>query len=447
MSAPPSLPPGVPPRPPASPAPATPLVPLTAAPPPDEAERRVALERMKRVATGMLVAAAGVFVVAISLESRWPWLAFVRATAEAAMVGGLADWFAVTALFRHPMGIPIPHTAIIPARKDRVGRSLGAFVQRNFLSRDVISAKLRAARLAERLAEWISEPEHARLVARKAAHGLASGVQLLRDEDVQAMIDRSVEGRVRATKIAPLLGRILRVVTEGGRHQELLDGAIRLLARVVTEHEDKIRDKIEAESPWWVPGMVDDKIHEKIVGGIERTLRDVRDTPDHPLRQRFDTMIEEFIEKLQHAPEVQARAEQIKTDMIDADVIRRFSSSIWTDAKGALVRYAENPDSFSPGTIERALTAVGEAMLGDPALLAKVDDTIVEIALGVIQRYEHEVSSLIESTVASWDPVATSQRIELAVGRDLQYVRINGTLVGGLAGLLLYSITRLLGHA
>jgi uncharacterized membrane-anchored protein YjiN (DUF445 family) len=158
-------------------------------------------------------------------------------------------------------------------------------------------------------------------------------------------------------------------------------------------------------------------------------------------------MIDEFIDKLQHSPDVQARAEQIKQDMIDADVIRRFSSSIWSDAKGALVRYADDPESFSPGTIERALTAVGDAMLNDPSLLAKVDDTIVEIALGVIDRYQGEVAALIETTVASWDPEATSRRIELAVGRDLQYVRINGTLVGGLAGLILYTITRFLGHA
>ena len=423
-----------------------PSVPRTAAPPPDEAERRRALDRMKRRATGLLLLATVIFVVTSLLEHRWPWLAFVRATAEASMVGGLADWFAVTALFRHPMGIPIPHTAIIPARKDRVGRSLGGFVQRNFLSRDVIADKLRAACLAEKLATWIADPENARTVARKAAQGLASGAQLLRDDDVQAMIDRSVAKRVHATPVAPLLGKMLQDVTEGGRHQELLDGAIRLLSRVVTDNEETIRDRIEAESPWWVPGVVDDKIHEKIVGGIERTLRDVRDDAHHPLRQRFDAMIDEFIEKLQHSDEVQARAEQIKEDLLGAEVIRRFSSSLWTDAKAALVRYAESPEHYSPGTIERALTAIGDAMLADPVLLGKVDAAIVEVALTIVEKYQHEVGGLIESTVASWDAEATSQRIELAVGRDLQYVRINGTLVGGLAGLALYALTRLVGR-
>ena len=420
-------------------------IPLVPAPPPDEAERRRALAKMKRVATGMLVASSGVFLVAMLYEHRWPWLAFVRATAEAAMIGGLADWFAVTALFRHPLGIPIPHTAIIPSRKDRVGRTLGGFVQRNFLNRDVIAAKLRSARVAEKLATWLANPENAAFIARRAAHGVASGVQLLKDDDVQDLIDRTVERRIEKTEVAPLLGRILRVVTEGGRHQEVLDGAIRLLARVVSENQDTIRERIERESPWWVPGMVDDRIHTKIVGGIERTLREVRDDPEHALRQRFDAMVEEFVDKLQHSPEVQARAEELKREMLNAEVIRRFSGSLWRDAKESLARYAERDDSFSPGTIEKGLTRLGEAILADPELLAKVDDAVVDIALWVVDRYQDEVSALISQTVESWDPEATSRRIELAVGRDLQFVRINGTLVGGLAGLALYTLTRVFG--
>ena len=420
-------------------------VPLTAAPPPDEAERRRALVKMQRVATGLLVLSTAVFLVTLAFEHRWPWLAYVRATAEAAMIGGLADWFAVTALFRHPMGIPIPHTAIIPSRKDRVGRSLGAFVQRNFLTREVIAGKLRSARVAERLARWLADPANSAFIARRAAHGLASGVQLLKDDDVQDLIDRSVERRIAKTEVAPLLGRILAVVTENGRHQEVLDGAIRLLARVVSDNHDTIRERIERESPWWVPGAVDDKIHEKIVGGIERTLREVRDDPEHQLRKRFDGMVEEFVEKLQHSPDVQARAEELKREMLNAEVIRRFSGSLWRDAKESLTRYAERDDSFSPGTIEKALTRLGEAVLADPELLAKVDDAVVDVAIWVVDRYQDEVSALISQTVESWDAEATSRRIELAVGRDLQFVRINGTLVGGLAGLALYTLTRFFG--
>ena len=413
---------------------------------PTEEQKQQGLDRMKRRATGLLVLATGVFLAARWWEAAYPWLAYVRATAEASMVGGLADWFAVTALFRRPLGLPIPHTAIIPTRKDRVGRSLGGFIQRNFLSREVISAKLRAMHAAEHLARWLSDPVNSRLIARRAASGLAAAAHVLRDDDVQAMIDRGLESRLRRTQVAPLLGRLLGVVTENGRHQELLDGAIALIARAVAEHRGAIRDKIEAESPWWVPGVVDDKIHQKIVAALERTLREIHDDDAHPLRARFDAMLHEFIVKLQSAPDVIERAEHLKQELLDADVTRRFSSSLWADAKSALTRFAENPDAYAPGTIEQGLTAFGEAVLADPELLEKMERGISDVALYLVDRYQDEVSELIAGTVRAWDPDATSRRIELAIGRDLQYIRINGTLVGGLAGLVLFSLSRVFGR-
>ncbi len=408
----------------------------------DEAQKQLLLDRMKRRATGLLVHAAAVFAVARIFEPRYPWLGYIRATAEAAMVGGLADWYAVTALYRHPHANPIPHTAIIPARKDRVGNNLGNFIQRNFLSRDVIAARLQALHVAENLARWLADPQNARLIARKAATGLASAAHVLREDDVQALIDRAVERRLRSTRVAPLAGKLLSVITENDRHQELLDGAIKLIARAVTENQEVLRDKIEKESPWWVPGVVDDKIHQKIVGAIERTLREVSADDQHPLRQRFDTVLHDYIERLQNSPEVIERVETLKHEILDAAVIRRFSASLWTDAKDALTRFAENPDAYAPGTIERALNAFGEAVLADPVLLAKVDGVIADVALALVERYQGEVAQLISQTVAGWDPQATSRRIELAIGKDLQFIRINGTLVGGLAGLALYSLSK-----
>jgi uncharacterized membrane-anchored protein YjiN (DUF445 family) len=423
------------------------------APPPDEAEKQRRLDRMKRVAAGLLVLSSVVFVVARIFERRFPWLGFVRAAAEAAMIGGLADWFAVTALFRHPLGIPIPHTAIIPARKDRVGRNLGGFVQKNFLARDVIAGRLRSLRIAERLARWLSDPANARSIARQAASALAGAVPLLKDEEVQQVIDRAVAERVRKTEVAPLLGRLLSLVTANDRHQELLDEAIRLAARAVADNHDLIRDRIAAESPWWVPTRVDDKIHEKIVGSIERTLADIRDDEGHPLRERFDAALAEFIDKLQHDPSVIERAEQIKADTLDADAVRRFSVSLWSDAKASLLRHAERVtaaasephDDRPPSAVERGLTTIGETLLNDPALLTRVDDAIVNAALNVIEKHQDEVGTLIANTVSAWDPQVTSQRIEIAIGRDLQFIRINGTLVGGLVGLALYTATRFFG--
>ncbi|MFN2397873.1 MAG: DUF445 domain-containing protein [Gemmatimonadaceae bacterium] len=413
-------------------------------PPYDEKAKETRLASMKRRATGMLAVAGLVFIVAKLLEPRYPWLGYVVAAAEASLVGGLADWFAVTALFRHPLGIPIPHTAIIPARKDKVGRNLGGFVQRNFLNRDVVAAKLRSLDAAEHLATWMSKPENARKIARQAAAGLSGAAKVLREEDVQKMIDNVLATRVRNTKVAPLLGKLLTVMTAGNRHQELLDEVIALTAKAVADHHWLIREKIDAESPWWVPPAVDDRIHQKIILSLEQMLTDIRDDSDHPLRLRFDTALHEFIDKLHSSPEVIERAETLKEDILNAAVVQRFSSSLWADAKDALLRYAEDPDAPTSGSIEHGLNAVGEAVLSDPALLEKINRAITDMSLHLVERYRHEVEGLISQTVNSWDPEATSRRIELAIGRDLQFIRINGTLVGGLAGLLLYSISQLM---
>ena len=415
------------------------LQPLTAF---DEKARASQLASMKARAAGLLVLAAIVFILTLVFKSRYPWLEWVQAVSEASLVGGLADWFAVTALFKHPLGIPIPHTAIIPARKDRVGQVLGAFVQRNFLNRQVVEVRLTDARLGERLAKWLSNPANSRMIASHAARGLVSAAESLRDDDVQAMIDAALADRIRSTRVAPIVGKALSVITAGNRHQELLDEAIRLAARGVSENEDVIRKRIEAESPWWVPGAVDDRIFKKVVNGIERTLSEIRDQSDHPLRIRFDAALRRFIDDLHNSPEVMARAEQLKEELLGADAVRHFSSSIWRDTKQALVRRAERADDKDVDTIANGLASLGKAILEDPVLLERVDGWLRNGVLALVERYQSEVGDLIAYTVRGWDPTATSRRIELAIGRDLQFIRINGTLVGGLVGLILYAITR-----
>jgi uncharacterized membrane-anchored protein YjiN (DUF445 family) len=414
-------------------------------PPLDEATKRKQLARMKGRATGLLLVATAVWIASSLLVSRYPWLAYLRATAEASMIGGLADWFAVTALFKHPMGIPIPHTAIVAARKDQIGRSLGNFVSRHFLSRDVLATRLSSLHVAEHLAKWLAVPENSRTLARHAATGLANGARMLADEDVQELIDRVIEERIRKTEVAPLLGQMLSLLTAGDRHQELLDEAIGLLARAVDQNQELIRERIEEESPWWVPGLVDDRIHRKIVTGLDHTLTAVRDDPDHPLRRRFDDALANFVRKLNESPEVRARAEKIKLEILDREAVRRFSSSIWDDAKAALFRYADAPNAFAPTAIERGLVSLGEAVSRDEALLARIDALIADVALHLVDRYQGEVAQLIAQTVTSWDPEVTSDRVELAIGKDLQFIRINGTIVGGLAGLAIYVLARFIG--
>jgi uncharacterized membrane-anchored protein YjiN (DUF445 family) len=401
---------------------------------------------MKRRATWLLAVAAVVFVVARMLEARYGfWMGALRATAEASMVGGLADWFAVTALFRHPLGIPIPHTAIVAKRKDRVGRSLGMFVQRNFLSRPVIETRLRALKVGERLATWLSEPAHARTIALQTVRAVSSSVQALRDADVEPMVERSVASRVRAVRVAPLVARLMEVLTEGDRHQELLDDFIRAAARTVDENREMIRERIEKESPWWLPEAVDEKIYRKVLGSIERTLAEIEQDPEHPIRARFDRSVREFMTRLDSSPEMAAKIERWKEELLATETVRRFSASIWSDSKAAIVRYADNPNSIHEGSaVERGITAFALHLKDDPELLDRLNEAIVDVAVIVVERYQDEVGDFIATTVAAWDPDVTATRVELAIGRDLQFIRINGTLVGGLAGLVLYFVSRFL---
>ena len=406
-------------------------------------ERQRNLDRMKRRATGLLVLMGAIFVATSLIEPQHTWVGYIRATAEASLVGGIADWFAITALFRHPLNIPIPHTAIIPARKDRIGRSLGNFVQNNFLSPEVLSAKLRAAQISRRAAEWLSDPEHARTSAQHVASILRSAGSVIRDEDVHALLDRSVVEPLRRMAIAPVLAKGLALLTVDDRHQQLLDRVIHGLTRLVAENEALIRERIREESPWWVPTVVDDRIHQKVLGGIERTLYEVGADPNHPLRHQFDELLADWMVQLQESPEVIARAEAIKQQVLDPETSGRLAASLWEELKEMLGRQTLSNDG-APGAVARGLSALAAAALDDEVLLEKIDGWVIGAVLRVVEQHRGEVGQLIAQTVSSWDPEETSRRIELLVGRDLQFIRINGTLVGGLVGLLIYTVTHAL---
>jgi uncharacterized membrane-anchored protein YjiN (DUF445 family) len=403
-------------------------------------ERQRSLDRMKRRATGLLVLMGAIFVATSLLEGQHVWVGYVRATAEASLVGGIADWFAITALFRHPLNIPVPHTAIIPARKDRIGRSLGNFVQNNFLSPEVLTAKLRAAQISRRAAEWLSDPERARTAAQHLASILRSAGSVIRDEDVHALLDRSVVEPLRRMAIAPVLAKGLALLTVDDRHQQLLDRVIHGLTRLVAENEALIRERIREESPWWVPELVDDRIHQKVLGGIERTLYEVGADPNHPLRHQFNELLADWMVQLQESPEVIARAEAIKQQVLDPETSGRLAASLWEELKQVLGRQPLSNDG-APGAVARGLAALAAAALDDEALLEKIDGWVIGAVLRVVEQHRGEVGQLIAQTVSSWDPQETSRRIELLVGRDLQFIRINGTLVGGLVGLLIYTVT------
>jgi uncharacterized membrane-anchored protein YjiN (DUF445 family) len=412
---------------------------------PDDAERQARLDAMKRRATGLLVLALAVFAGASVFEAQFPWLGYVRATAEASLVGGLADWFAVTALFRHPLGIPIPHTAIVATRKERIGQILGNFVQNHFLSRDVIGANLRRAHPAERAATWLADREHARQIAQQFAGGLAKTLEALPAEEVQHLVTQVVRNRLRSIRVAPALGKTLALALGGNRQEELLNATVRLAAEAVMNNRELIRERVKAETPWWVPPVLDDKIYQKIIAAVERLLRDMVRDPDHPLRQAFDAAIRDFIERLQHSPDVIARAEAMKDEWLTDEAAEELAKRLWEGIRDSIANHAKAGGGPAPASLDSGLSDFGAALLSNPTLLQEIDDLLIDVTSSVVEKYRQEIGDLIAHTVAGWDPEATSRRFELAVGRDLQFVRINGTLVGGLVGLLIYTISRLWG--
>ena len=412
---------------------------------PDEASRRAGLRAMKLRATGLLIIAAAVFVVTRIIGDRYGWVGYVEAGAEGALVGGLADWFAVTALFRHPFGVPIPHTALIPTRKDQLGRAIGEFIEENFLTGGVVTDKLRGAEVSRRAAIWVSEEKNSATVSRHASAALAGVAGVLRDETVQGAVEDSILAGVRRVPLAPLAGRALAVATAEGRHTELVDAGLRGGLRFLDEHRDTLRERFATKSPWWVPDAIDGRIFTKLFDGLRGFVTEVANTPDHEFRGYLDQRVAELAERLQHDPELAAKGEEIKQQLLAHPAVRSWTMSLWQDLKTLLQRQASDPSSQLRQRIAAEVAHVGESVAADPVMQAKLDGWVESAVLYLLDEHRHQAGDLIASTVARWDPDDASTRVELAVGRDLQFIRINGTVVGALAGVAIYAIGLLIG--
>ena len=402
--------------------------------------RRRNLIRMKVAATGLLLAATLVFVVTRTLEDRWSWLGYVRATAEAAMVGALADWFAVTALFRHPLGLPIPHTAIIPNRKDQLGRGLGGFVQTNFLAPEVLAERLRAVGVARRLGAWLAEPEHAHRLSANAGAMIRGLTEVLGDEDIQHALEAGIINRVRRAQAAPLMARVVEAATSGRHHQALLDSTLSGLAGLLDENRALMRRKLSEQSPWWVPEPIDDRLFRKFFDGVQGFIAEVRRDPEHELRHQLDARMADLAVRLRTDPVLIARGEELKDELLRHPEVQAWLDSLWRTTKESILAVADDPDSDLRRRLDAGLVRAGRSLQEDPALQAKVDGWVERVVTYLAEEYGHEIADLIATTVARWDGAEASRRIELQVGRDLQFIRINGTVVGGLAGLAIHAV-------
>ncbi|MDH4075927.1 MAG: DUF445 domain-containing protein [Acidimicrobiia bacterium] len=411
---------------------------------PGDEERRRDLRRMKALATGLLALAAAVFLASRALEPDHRWLGYVRATAEAAMVGALADWFAVTALFRRPLGLPIPHTAIIQTRKDQIGVSLGGFVRDNFLTAPVIAERLQHAGLAHRVGRWLAQPGNAATVSAQSAAVVRGVTEVLEDDLVQGGIEHVALNRIRSVPVSPLVGRVIDAAVEGDHHQALLDGVLGGLATFLDENRPAFRERLNQESPWWVPDALDDVVFDKIYSAVKSFLADLQADPGHQLRADFDRRVRRFAEELKTSPELRRRGEQLRDEVLDHPEVRAWSATLWTRIKTSMLEATEDPDSALRVRLDEALVSAGRSLQDDPALQTRIDRWIVEATGYVAEQFRGEVADLIATTVQRWDTAETAQRLELQVGRDLQFIRINGTVVGGVAGLAIHTVSQLL---
>lgn len=411
-----------------------------------DAERRRGLRRMKAVALGFLLGATAVFLVCTWAQSQGApgWVGYVRAAGEAGMVGALADWFAVTALFKHPLGVPIPHTAIIKRKKDQLGEGLGTFIRENFLSPANVETKLRDAQVAGRVGKWLCDRGHAERVAKEASTVLRVLVEMLRDEDVQAVLDRMIVKRIAEPQWGPPVGRVLSQLLAEGRQEAL----IQLLADRAFEWSlnagEVIERVIQRDSPQWSPRWVDhlvgDRIHRELMDFTDKVRRD----PGHELRRSATKFLFEFADDLQNDEATIRRAENVKEQIMARDEVARAAETAWSAAKRIILESVDDPDSTLRTRVADSVMRIGESLRDDAEMRDKVDNWLVRGAQHVVSEYGAEITTIVTDTVQRWDADEASQRIELHVGRDLQFIRINGTVVGSLAGLIIYSIAQLL---
>ncbi|MFD5089655.1 DUF445 domain-containing protein [Amycolatopsis thailandensis] len=411
-----------------------------------EEEKRRGLRKMKMVALSFLLGATVIFLLTSWAEAAgWPgWVGYVRAAAEAGLVGALADWFAVTALFRHPLRIKIPHTAIIPNKKDALGSSLGDFVGSNFLSESVIREKLSRVEVSKRLGGWLSQPKNAERVTSELATVVRAAVKVLRDEDVQAIMEQAVVKRIVDKPWGPPLGKILEGVFADGAHHKLVDLMCDRAYEWVRDNHTTMLRVVSDRAPSWSPKFVDEMLADKVYGEVLSFVWAVKTDVNHPMRLALDKFLGEFAQDLQTDPEVMARAEQVKAQMLGHDEVQKLIGSAWATAKEMLLNAAEDPSSELRRRVRTGLETLGERLVSDDQIRSKVDTWVEGAAAYVVTHYSKEITTIITDTVERWDAEETSRKIELQVGRDLQFIRINGTVVGALAGLVIYAVAQLL---
>ncbi len=396
---------------------------------------------MQGVAGGLLVFAAVVYLLTLDQDG---FLGFVNAGAEASMVGAIADWFAVTALFRHPLGLPIPHTALVPRKKDEFGKSLEEFFAENFLHEQVIRERLAAADIPRRVGEWLTEPANARRVVAEGATVVAIGLRRLRDEDVRSVVEEVLIPRFRVEPIAPVAGGFLQEIVADNAHHGLVDLALEEGHRWLVHNQETFSDVIGERAPWWAPDRLNELVTARLHLEAIRWVADIRRDPQHHARLALDSLLGQLAQDLLTDPATQERAEKLKLRVLEQPQMVTTGMSLWSAFRTALLEALDDQDGPLREKAATELVAFGERVGQDPALREKLDTWVADFAVWAIGRYGDELTAVITQTIERWDGEEAARKIELHVGRDLQFIRINGTIVGGLVGVLIHAVTLLL---
>ena len=397
---------------------------------------------MKAAATGLLVVMAAIFIVARQFEHAYPWVGYVKAFAEAAMVGGLADWFAVTALFRHPLGLPIPHTAIIPRNKDRIGEALANFLKQNFLVAPVVARRMRHIDVAGAVGRFLQAPQGEETRIRRGASRLIADLfESLDDERLGGLVKTSIANRIRKMEVSPLLGHALASAINEDRHVPMLEAAIRWTARALDANEGLIRDMVHKRANWVLKlAGLDAKLADAIVDGLRKLSADMHTDPAHPVRIKIEEALADLANDLQTKPETREKVEEIKQQLLDNSSVSMWLDTLWQKGREAIIRAARNPDAAMAGKLGDVLKSMGESLENDPRLKSAINMFVRRSVSGMAASYGGSIVKLVSETVRRWDAQTITDRLETTVGRDLQYIRINGTLVGGMVGLILHAL-------
>jgi uncharacterized membrane-anchored protein YjiN (DUF445 family) len=400
--------------------------------------KRARLRQMKTIATGLLAVMAVVFVIASRLQPAHHWLAWVQAFSEAALIGGLADWFAVVALFRHPGGVPLPHTAIVPNNKDRIGTQLGIFVEQNFLTPTLIASKLRELGLAAHALRWFAVPRNVAALFANARALVPRLIDAVDDAEIRAVVRKVVADEVAQLDLSRAAGGVLDIVTADGAHQRVLARVLPVLAGWLDGQRPEIKRRF-AKRSLLTPGFVDAYIVNRFVDGMVDLVDEVARTPDHPMRREFDAYVRDFAARLRDDPDMQAQAERLKTAIVQGPELDQLVAAGWTALRARL----ERPPSGSPEAaglrFAEIASRIAREMLDDPALVERLNVRLCDVAESVLARFQRQFSALITEIVQRWDADEISQKIETELGPDLQFVRLNGSIVGGAAGVVLHA--------